>query len=140
MNDKTELCGYPLPNIKNFVGNLQGSTIFSKLDLIKTFYNIPLTEESSKKSTVVTPWGAFCYKRLAMGLRNSAQSYQRLMDHILQGLPGTFCYIDDICFFSKTPQQHMETLKELFRRLESNGMAILLKKCTFGAPTVEYLG
>ena len=64
-----------------------------------------------------------------MGLRNSAQSFQRLIDHVLNGIEDTFVYMDDILVFSKTLQDHMRTLEEIFRRLEENGLAISLKKC-----------
>ena len=140
LNDRTQLCGYPLPNLKNFVGHLNGSRVFSKLDMVKAFYNIPLSEESSNKTTIVTPWGAFKYRRLAMGLRNSAQSYQRWMDHIFHDMPGVFVYIDDILVHSKNDKEHGEIMDELFRRLKQNGLSISLAKCTFAAPSVEFLG
>ena len=55
LNNKTLLDGFPLPNIRMFMGDIAGSTIFSKLDLVKAYHQIPLDDESQ---TVATPWGA----------------------------------------------------------------------------------
>ena len=140
LNDATELDGYQLPNLRNFVGNLKGATIFSRLDLKKGYHHVPLDEDAQNKTTVVTPWGAFKFKRLAMGLRNSAQSFQRLMDTLFAGVEDVFVYMDDILIFSKNEKQHLETVKEVFKILDDNGLTISLKKCAFGQEELDYLG
>ena len=58
LNDRTLLDGFPLPNLRHFMAKIKGSTVFSRVDLVKAFHQIPLDKESQKKSTVVTPWGA----------------------------------------------------------------------------------
>ena len=72
--------------LRNFTSAIKGAKIFSKLDLFKAFHLVPLNESSANKTVVLTPWGAYKFKRLAMGLRNSAQSFQRLMEHVLAGM------------------------------------------------------
>ena len=72
LNSKTIMDGFPLPNIRTFMGQIRGSKIFSKVDLVKAFHQIPLDPTSQAKSTIVTPWGAFQFSRLPMGLKNSA--------------------------------------------------------------------
>ena len=140
LNGKTELDGYPLPNLKNFNGKIKGSTVFSKIDLTKAYHQIPLCPESMKKTTVVTQWGAWQFRRLPMGLRNSAQSFQRLIDTVLAGMENIVVYMDDILVYSKNQKEHMETLEEIFKRLEAAGLAINAKKCIFGQQTVEFVG
>ena len=76
LNEKTILDGYPLPSLKHFTAKIRGATVFSRVDLVKVFHQIPLDKESQRQSTVVTPWGAWQFVRLSMGLRNSAQSCQ----------------------------------------------------------------
>ena len=139
LNNRTILDWYPLPLLKNFTAKIKGSTVFSRVDLLKAFHQIPLDKESQRKSTVITPWGAWQFVRLPMGLRNSAQSFQRLIDHVLNGVEDIFVYMDDILVFLKTLQDHMRTLEEIFRRLEENGLAISLKKCRFGDQTIEFV-
>ena len=140
LNDKTLLDGFPLPNLRHFMGEIKGSTVFSKIDLVKAFHQIPLDEESQRKSCVVTPWGAFVFKRLAMGLRNSAQSFQRLITHVLGNIPGIFVYMDDVLIYSKSNAQHRKTIDEIFKRLNDNGMAISLKKCVFEVSELDFVG
>ena len=91
LNDRTSLDTYPLPNIRHFASKFRGATVFSKVDMLKAFHLIPLDEDSQNKTTTLTPWGAFRYKRLAMGLRNSGQSFQRLVDFVLRDM--------DLCIY-----------------------------------------
>ena len=66
-----------------------------------------------------------------MGLKNSAQSFQRLMTHILGDMDEIFVYLDDVLVYSKDEASHMRTLEEIFRRLDKAGLAISKKKCIF---------
>ena len=90
--------------MKHFTAKIKGSKFFSRVDLMKAYHQIPLSPEAQTKTTVVTPWGVWKFKRLPMGLRNAAQSFQHLMDHVLAGIEGIYCYMDDILVFSKTEE------------------------------------
>ena len=140
LNDRTSLDTYPLPNIRHFASKIRGATVFSRVDMLKAFHLIPLDEDSQNKTTTLTPWGAFRYKRLAMGLRNSGQSFQRLVDFVLRDMDNIFVYMDDVLIYSKNEQDHLATLDELFRRLDQNGLTISLKKCLFGKEKLDFLG
>ena len=140
LNDMTTLDTYPLPNLRHFTDRLAGAKVFSHLDLQKTYHLIPLDEESQTKSTILSPFGAFKFERLAMGMKNSGQSFQKLADAILVGMEEVFCYMDDLLIFSKDEDSHLATLKELFTRLQSNGLAKGLDKCTFGVHALDFLG
>ena len=139
-NSKTELDKYPLPHIKKWTHKIRGATMFSKVDMKLAFHHIDLAPSHRHKTTTSTPWGAYQWKKLPMGLANSAQSYQRWMDSILAGLPGVYCYLDDCLIYSKTKQEHKATLKELFRRLEEAGLTLALKKCVFEQQSIDFLG
>ena len=75
-----------------------------------------------------------------MGMANSAQSFQKYVEHVIAGMPNTFAYLDDILLYNKTKEAHKKSLEELFSRLAGAGLAISLKKCKFGADSVDYLG
>ena len=75
-----------------------------------------------------------------MGLRNSAQSFQRMMTSVLDGLSNCYCYLDDILVFTKTEQEHFKILHDLFTRLQRAGLAVSLDKCAFGQPSMDFLG
>ena len=101
LNQRTNLDGYPLPNLAAFAANLSGAKWFAKCDLTKAYYNVGLGPESSLKTSIVTQWGTYRFTRLSMGLKNSAQTFQRLLDNVLEGLE-VFAYIDDILVYAKT--------------------------------------
>ena len=75
-----------------------------------------------------------------MGMANSAQSFQRLVDSVIGDLENTFCYLDDILIYNKSEEEHMATLKKLFERLSKAGLSISLSKCQFGVEKLDYLG
>ena len=123
---------YPIASLKNFNAKLHGSKVFSVIDLQAAFHNIPLDEDSVPKTTTLTPWGAFVYKRLAFGLSNAPSSFVKLLDTVLAGLDGVYTYVDDILVHAPTEEEHYQILKEVFNRLSENGLSIKLSKCQFG--------
>ena len=62
------------------------------------------------------------------------------MDAILAGKNDCFVYMDDILIFSKSEQQHLETIEEILRRLDEAGLTISIKKCSFGKESIDFLG
>ena len=92
------------------------------------------------KTAVKTPWGVFFFKRLAIGLASAAQSFQRLLNHILDGMDNVFCYVDDIMAYTETEEEHIKVVEELFRRLQNAGLSISLDKCKFQKSDIDYLG
>ena len=115
-------------------------TVFSKVDLRKAFYLVPLDLESQSKTITLTNWGTYKYKRMPMGLRNSAQTFQKLIDHVVGGLEHCYAYMDDILVFSKTQAENLSAVNELFQRLSDNGLAVHLAKCEFGRESIDFLG
>ena len=101
LNTATVPDRYPLPNIADFTSRVSGSTIFSKLDLQKGYYQVPVEEEDIQKTAIITPFGMFEFLVMPFGLRNAGNTFQRLMDQILGDLPYCFVYVDDILVFSK---------------------------------------
>ena len=140
LNDKPELDLYNLPHLRDFQPLIAGSKLFSKVDLRKAFHLICIDKRDQHKTCVATQWGMFNFKRLSMGMRNSAKAFQRLVDSVLNGLEGTFCYLDDILIFSKDKKTHLETLDKLFSRLAKAGLTVATSKCKFGQESLEYLG
>jgi hypothetical protein len=83
---------YLLPNIQDLSSRLHGCSIFSKLDLRKGYYQIPVQEGDIHKTAVITSFGLWEFLRMPFGLRNAGQSFQRFMDEVLSGLDFAFCY------------------------------------------------
>ena len=77
---------------------------------------------------------------MPFGLKNAAQSFQRLMDGILRDVPFAFVYLDDILVASHSPQEHHQHLQQLFTLLSLNALVINKAKCAFDADEIDFLG
>ena len=140
LNDVTTADRYPVPHIQDFASQLAGASIFSKIDLVRGYHQIPVAADDVSKTAVITPFGLFEFLRTPFGLKNAAQTFQRLMDTVCNGLDFVFVYLDDILVSSTSAEQHMLYLREVFHRLSTHGLVINVSKCQFGATTIDYLG
>jgi len=140
LNNITQHDRYPLPNLQDFAANLHGCTVFSKIDLKKGYHQIPMAAADIEKTAIVTPFGLYEYIRMPFGLKNAAQTFQRLMDHLFRDKPFVFIYLDDMIIASRTTAEHHHHLEEIFAILQANGLVANTEKCAFGQPEVEFLG
>ena len=131
---------YPVPHIHDFTSRLHGCTVFSKLDLIKGYYQIPMNEEDIPKTCVVTPFGAFEWLFMPFGLRNAGNTFQRMMDQLGVDLPMVFIYLDDVLVASPDYQTHLHHLRAVLQRLRDFGLVINPQKCIFAHSNVTFLG
>ncbi|CAM1319420.1 Uncharacterised protein r2_g2776 [Pycnogonum litorale] len=130
---------YPLPRPEELLSELSGNSVFSKLDLRTCFEQFELDEESKPLLTVNTSRGLLQYNRLPYGISSAPAIVQRAMEDLLRGI-NVQVYLDDILVASSSISQHLETLAELFKRLQSANLRLRLDKCEFAKPKVKYLG
>ncbi|UYV71144.1 hypothetical protein LAZ67_8001871 [Cordylochernes scorpioides] len=104
---------YPVPNIMDFASHLHGKKIFSTIDLVREYHHVPVESRDIPKTAVITPFGLFEFPHISFGLYNAAQTFQRLINEVLQAT---------------------------FGRLRDYGLTINETKCTFGQPSVKFLG
>ncbi|CAG2216100.1 Retrovirus-related Pol polyprotein from transposon 17.6,Retrovirus-related Pol polyprotein from transposon 297 [Mytilus edulis] len=144
INSITEQDAHPFLTTDDALESLGATqpSYFSCLDLRSGFYQTQI----SPKSRPYTAWrchlGLFQFKRLPMGLKNSPQMFQRLMETVLRGMTFKFCliYLDDIIVFSKTFNEHIEHLRDVFVKLRDAGLKLHPQKCSFAQREINYLG
>jgi cleavage and polyadenylation specificity factor subunit 1 len=99
-----------------------------------------MAEEDIPKTAICTPFGLFEYIFMPFGLKNAAQTFQRLMDCLFRHLPFVFVYLDDILIASKNSTQHIQHLRLVFEVLQDAGLRINPAKCTFLVSSLSFLG
>ena len=133
---------YPLPRIDDILDTLGETRYFSSLDLCSGYWQIELHPESRPKSVFVTHRGLHEFVRLPFGLCNGPSTFQRLMEVVLSGLVWSSCfvYIDDVLVCSRTFEEHLQHLSQVFERLRQANLKLKPKKCLFLREEVPYLG
>ncbi|XP_058449424.1 uncharacterized protein K02A2.6-like [Malaya genurostris] len=131
---------HPLPTFEEIMPHLEGAKIFSKIDLIKAFHQIELAPASREITTFVTPNAYYRYKRLMFGMSCAAEIFQREIERILKGLPGTKVFIDDILVFGATKDEHDRRVLAVMTRLKKHGLTVNMEKCEIGQHSVNFMG
>ena len=132
---------YPLPKIDEMFAKLGGAKVFSTIDLRSAYYHIGLTRELQAKSAFVVPMGKWQFKRTPFGLSQAPAYFQLLIDQVLMDC-GDFAmgYLDDIIVFSKTEEEHLQHLEEIFKRLKHFDLKMKRQKSSFFKKHLQYLG
>ena len=130
----------PMPILDEVLCNLSGSSVFSSLDLLSGYWQMPLDEESKPLTAFSTHNEHLQFEVMPFGLANAPLSFVRLMGQVLGNLPQVFCYMDDIIVFTKDVGSHLQTLELVFERLREAGLRVKLKKCRFFMKQLEFLG
>jgi len=99
------------------VAKLNGSRVFSVIDLRDAYLQIPTAGEFRELFTIATHKGYFRYKRLPFGISFAPALFQRTMDKVLSGLPSTGAYLDDVACGSFDTRAHLQHLRAVFERL-----------------------
>lgn len=133
---------YPIPHIATIMKNLSGSRYLSSIDLEAAFWQIPLDPGSKQKTAFTIPQrGHFQFKVVPFGLSTASQALCRVMNHIFIDMePKVFVYLDDLIVATDTFEDHIQTLKEVSRRLRNAGLTINSQKSIFCRRSIKYLG
>ncbi|CAB4033082.1 Transposon Ty3-I Gag-Pol poly [Paramuricea clavata] len=124
VNNLTKSDNFPIPRMDDCVDKIGNAKYVSKFDLLKGFWQIPLSERAKEVSAFVTPRGLYQYKVMPFGMRNAPATFQRLINQIISQIDGCEGYIDDVIIYSDTWEEHLEILRKFFKRLSEAKLTI----------------
>ncbi len=140
VNNITKPDCHPLPRMEDCIDRVGSAAFVTKLDLLKGYWQVPLTPRAREISAFVTPDAFLQYTVMPFGVRSAPATFQRLVNRVLWGVQGCEAYLDDIVVHSATWDEHINQLKQVFQRLAEANLTVNLAKCDFAKATVVYLG
>ena len=142
VNKVTKPDKFPMPNLTDSVYTAHNMNFFSKIDLTKGYYQIPIQEDSRPLTAFSTQHQQYQFRRLSFGLRNSGIQFQRTIQEILTNFDSkkVIVYIDDILIISQTFDEHLDIMQKVLNTLIANGIKIKVDKCEFLKEEVSFLG
>lgn len=139
-NKAVVIDSHPLPHIEEVFHELRGAQMFSTIDLQNAYHQMPLHADSRDLTAFITHEGLFRFTKVPYGLASAPSAFQRMMSHILAGVKGVQCYLDDIITYGETPEVHEHRLKEVLQRLHDSGLKLNMSKCQFRKTELPFLG
>uniref|UniRef100_A0AAQ4Q6X4 Gypsy retrotransposon integrase-like protein 1 n=1 Tax=Gasterosteus aculeatus aculeatus TaxID=481459 RepID=A0AAQ4Q6X4_GASAC len=128
------------PTMDDVIHELNGATVFSKLDLRAGYHQLELHPDSRYITTFTTHIGLRRYKRLSFGISSAAEVFQNAICQTLQGLSGVKNLSDDIIVYGASQTDHDNNLRALFQRLRESGLTLNREKCEFNKSRLEFFG
>ena len=139
LNSVTKTDTFPIPRIDDCIDKVGKAKYVTKIDPLKGFYQVPLTERAKELSAFVTPSGLYQYKVMAFGMKNSPATFQRLINSVTSGIDGCDAYIDDAIIYSDTWKEYLSTIRQFYDRLSDAKLTINLSGRVAWS-TVTFLG
>ncbi|GJR47439.1 putative reverse transcriptase domain-containing protein [Tanacetum coccineum] len=142
LNKLTVKNQYPLPRINNLFDQLQGSSVYSKIDLRSGYHQLRVREEDIPKTVFRTRYGHYEFQVMPFGLTNAPAVFMDLMNRVCKPYQEKFIivFIDDILIYSKNKQEHEEHLKLILELLKKKELYAKFSKCELWIPNVQFLG
>ncbi|GJT30497.1 putative reverse transcriptase domain-containing protein [Tanacetum coccineum] len=142
LNKLTVKNRYPLPRIDDLFDQLQGSSVYSKIDLRSGYHQLRVREEDISKTAFRTRYGHYEFQVMPFGLTNAPAVFMDLMNRVCKPYLDKFVivFIDDILIYSKNKQEHEEHLKIILELLKKEELYAKFSKCEFWIPKVQFLG
>ncbi|GJR00264.1 putative reverse transcriptase domain-containing protein [Tanacetum coccineum] len=133
---------YPLLRIDDLFDQLQGSQFFSKIDLRSGYHQLRVHEDDIPKTAFRTHYRHFEFTVMAFGLTNASVVFMDLINRVCRSYLDMFIivFIDDILFYSKTKEEHVEHLRIVSKLLREEKLYAKFSKCEFWLREVQFLG
>ena len=108
-----------MPKVEDIFYQLNGTKYFSTLDLQAGYHHIPLNKSSIPKTAFTSPFGKYKYIKVSFGLKQALAYFQELITGILKDFNFAIAYLDDIIIFSRTAEEHLDHVKQVFEKLRN---------------------
>ncbi|GJS54103.1 putative reverse transcriptase domain-containing protein [Tanacetum coccineum] len=133
---------YPLPRIDDLFDQLQGSSVYSKIDLRSGYHQLRIREEDIPITAFQTRYGHYEFQVMPFGLTNAPAVFMDLMNRVCKPYLDKFVivFIDDILIYSKNKEEHEEHLKIILHLLKEEKLYAKFSKCDFWLDSVQFLG
>ena len=139
-NESVERERFPMPTVEEVLAELNGSKVFTKLDLNMGFHQLELDEDSRDVTTFTTHSGLYRYKRLMFGITSAPEIYQSVIQQTLTGIKGCRNMTDDIIIHAETVKDHDEILEKVLNRLLEKGLTLNKEKCMYRMNELTFMG
>ncbi|GJS42310.1 putative reverse transcriptase domain-containing protein [Tanacetum coccineum] len=121
----------PLLRINDLFDKLQGSSVYSKIDLRSGYHQLRVREEDIQKTVFRTRYGHYEFQVMPFGLTNAPAIFMDLMNRVCNPYLDKFVivFIDDILIYSKSKEEHEEHLKLILELLKKEELYAKFSKC-----------
>ncbi|KAM0070969.1 putative nucleotidyltransferase, Ribonuclease H [Helianthus debilis subsp. tardiflorus] len=142
LNKVTVKNRYPLPRIDDLFDKLQGSSFYSKIDLISGYHQLRVRDEDISKTAFRTRYGHYEFLVMPFGLTNAPAVFMELMNRVCKPYLDKFVivFIDDILIYSKSQEEHEHHLRLILELLQAEQLYAKFSKCDFWLREVHFLG
>ncbi|TYK29789.1 ty3-gypsy retrotransposon protein [Cucumis melo var. makuwa] len=132
----------PVQGIDDLFDQLQGATVFSKIDLCSGFHQLRIRESDIPKTVFCSKYGHYEFIVMSFGLTNAPAVFIDLMNRMFKDFLDTFVivFIDDILVYSKTEVEHENHLHQVLGTLRANKLYAKFSKREFWLEKVSFLG
>ncbi|GJX08350.1 putative reverse transcriptase domain-containing protein [Tanacetum coccineum] len=142
LNKLTVKNRYPLPRIDDLFGQLQGSSVYSKIDLRSGYHQLRVNDDDIPKTDFRMRYRHYEFHVMPFGLTNAPAMFMDLMNHVCKPYLDKFVivFIDDILIYSHNKEEHADHLRIILELLIKEKLYAKFSKCDFWISIVQFLG
>ncbi|GJS40782.1 putative reverse transcriptase domain-containing protein [Tanacetum coccineum] len=142
LNKLTVKNHYPLPRIDDLFDQLQGSSVYSKIDLRSGYHKLRVRNEDIPKTAFRTRYKHYEFQVMPFGLTNTPAVFINLMNYVCKPCLDKFVimFIDDILIYSRNKEEHADHLRIILELLRKEKSYAKFSKCDFWISIVQFLG
>ncbi|GJW39745.1 putative reverse transcriptase domain-containing protein [Tanacetum coccineum] len=142
LNKLTVKNHYPLPRIDDLFDQLQGSSVYSKIDLRSGYHQLRVRDEDIPKTAFRKRYGHYEFQVMPFGLTNASAVFMDLMNRVCKPYLDKFVivFIDDILIYCHNKEEHANHLRKILELLKKEKLYAKFFKCDFWISIVQFIG